>query len=572
MQRFPNPGSDIPTFIRIFQILHSYLKNNGSFSLDDMSSTLTYTNLASSSGYMGEQALRLSTRNDRSRDPLYNQSKMYAELYRILGWIQSTEEKTLEFSFTYLGEHMASAKSNPLPLFQESLLGINYPNEVISVKSDNKIRPFATILRCMLDLDEILCRDEMIIGPLSLNDVDNNYRVMIDMIRKIRREKNNNKELADALNKLSESTKIKVNTLHNYTRFPLAALKYSGWVSSDKIKIYKGRGTMLKLTDEGRKRAEWIKSSIDIGAEISEHESKEDLDKIIRISFFKMLERSYFDISSIREELASEFADIEEIYRNKDILLSPYQTFRREKLESALGKYYKSEKNMIDEQAKKLPSDHLPSYEVEKQKVLKSTIVLKEIVSDKPKFSNGIALQIHEKKAVYGEDIDNIVEQLIKEYETADKTVFYPLVANLFQLLGFPCENPRHGINYQRWDAIIVDDQYCIPIEIKSPSEEEFISVKAIRQALENKIVLLSRKVHPTNFESPSFVVGFNSPNERADVGRLISDIYDTFGIKIAVFDLRTLLILVVQKVLRGKTITMEQLRMLGGIIDVQDI
>ena len=44
-------------------------------------------------------------------------------------------------------------------------------------------------------------------------------------------------------------------------------------------------------------------------------------------------------------------------------------------------------------------------------------------------------------------------------------------------------------------DAYVKVNSVDIPIEIKSPTEEEFLSTKAVRQALENKIILLSRGV-----------------------------------------------------------------------------
>ena len=40
-----------------------------------------------------------------------------------------------------------------------------------------------------------------------------------------------------------------------------------------------------------------------------------------------------------------------------------------------------------------------------------------------------------------------------------------------------------------------------IPIEIKSPSEELYVNVKGIRQALENKIILESRYNNLSNFK-----------------------------------------------------------------------
>ncbi len=186
--RFPNPGSDINSFIRIFHTLFSNLQDTAPFTLDDMSEALIKNNLASSCGQMGVQALELSTREDRSRDPLYNQSKMYSELYRILGWIYPTEDDRLKFTFTYLGAHIAGAKLDPGPLVRQCILGITYPSEVLSIRSDINIRPFSCILRTMAELDGLLSKDEMIIGPLNVKDdrSDTGFTDMIKSIRAIR--------------------------------------------------------------------------------------------------------------------------------------------------------------------------------------------------------------------------------------------------------------------------------------------------------------------------------------------------------------------------------------------------
>lgn len=100
----------------------------------------------------------------------------------------------------------------------------------------------------------------------------------------------------------------------------------------------------------------------------------------------------------------------------------------------------------------------------------------------------------------------------------ATQPVFYPLIADLFCILGFNCTATRAGINYERWDAIAIDDDFTIPIEIKSPSEEEYISIKAVRQALENKIILLSRKTYNTDWDTVSLAVGYHMLHDRAEV------------------------------------------------------
>lgn len=111
-----------------------------------------------------------------------------------------------------------------------------------------------------------------------------------------------------------------------------------------------------------------------------------------------------------------------------------------------------------------------------------------------------------------------------------------------FRIIGVDCHKSRDGVNGERWDAMIRDSKRSIPIEIKSPTEEMHISVKAIRQALENKIILLSRKTYITTEECSSYAVGYLAPNARAEVVDLISDIKTTFGYRIAVFDIESLI------------------------------
>ncbi len=128
----------------------------------------------------------------------------------------------------------------------------------------------------------------------------------------------------------------------------------------------------------------------------------------------------------------------------------------------------------------------------------------------------------------------------------------------------------RQGDNGARWDAIITSPLPAIPIEIKSPGEEERISIKAVKQALENKIILLSRKTYNTTEEATSLVVGYKCPNKRAEVSSLISAIYEAYGYKIGVISLDVLLTLVVAKVLDGKSVSIIRLDEIKGFADVE--
>lgn len=168
--------------------------------------------------------------------------------------------------------------------------------------------------------------------------------------------------------------------------------------------------------------------------------------------------------------------------------------------------------------------------------------------------------------------IDRLVEYIVEEHVNDKKTEFYPLVETLFRIIGVDCYKSRDGVNGERWDAMIRDSQRSIPIEIKSPTEEMHISVKAIRQALENKIILLSRKTYITTNKCSTYAVGYFPPNDRAEVSDLIENIKKTFEYSIAVFDIGSLIKVSVNIILFNKGIDLEKLYGLEGIISAKDI
>ena len=108
------------------------------------------------------------------------------------------------------------------------------------------------------------------------------------------------------------------------------------------------------------------------------------------------------------------------------------------------------------------------------------------------------------------------------------------------------------------------------PIEIKSPGEELYIQVKAIRQALENKVILESRKIYGgSSPDTTTLVVGYYPPNDRAEAGELIQDIKSAFGINIGIIDFQSLIRLLIRKFRAGVVPEKEQLRTLLGVINV---
>ena len=142
---------------------------------------------------------------------------------------------------------------------------------------------------------------------------------------------------------------------------------------------------------------------------------------------------------------------------------------------------------------------------------------------------------------------------------------FYPLVASLFTLMGSPVWRPVQGDTNNRVDLILIDEVDSIPVEVKSQTEVSVINVKSIQQALENKVIMDSRKFLPTNQSSSTLVVGYNYPPTRSDVSELIDDIYKTFGIKIGLVSMGRLYELAFDCVRSGTPINRSILSSLMG-------
>lgn len=120
---------------------------------------------------------------------------------------------------------------------------------------------------------------------------------------------------------------------------------------------------------------------------------------------------------------------------------------------------------------------------------------------------------------------------------------YYQFVSDCLLKIGFnKVSVSRDGDTNNRIDSIIIDDLRSIPIEIKSPTEITYINVKSIGQALENKIILLSRKFYKTDLLTTTLVVGYDQPNDRSEVNNLIDYFYNSYNINIGYIDTKTLL------------------------------
>jgi predicted 3-demethylubiquinone-9 3-methyltransferase (glyoxalase superfamily) len=542
MLRFPNPGSNFESFINVFKNINDKLSNY-IFNLDDMVSVTIEKNLTSSSGYTGSQAIHHSTRKDRSRDPLYNQLKMYSELYRQLGWLRSTEGAALKFLITPFGNEIAKAK-NIIELFIKSILCISVPNEGITTKSNIYLRPFYTIFKIMPYIENKISRDEMILSILSCKDDcgKNNINLIIDNIKNIRKSNNIN----FSLKKLSESSKIKINTLRNYTRVPIMFLR-----DTDLFEI---KSNFLVLTQKGNDIVNFVNDTHDFRLR--------DIKSISGIKFNEFYKAIYeFFFSNKKNTLFNNKYLLQlKIPKEKVILFNPFQQLNI----TELSNIFEWNINKSNYKRDLISKDIVNNYEKE--------INTKLIFNSLNERINKKFIKIIPTKEIFSaknkDDIihisNNFCESLIK-YKKVD---FYALIESLFNELGFNCFNSRYGTNAERWDSKILYNNKIIPLEIKSPAEEIFLNIKGIRQALENKIILHSRYQKSSDINYSTLLVGFKYPNSRSDMTRLIQDIKKTFNIKIGVIDFFTLVFSFFWSIKNSQQIEKEQILKLEGFLE----
>jgi len=557
--RIANPGSDIDQFVRIFRDLHAVLKDRADFDLDDMTQAMVDRNNVSSQGAFGAEAIRRSTRKDRSRDPLYNQSKMYAELYRTLGWLQSTTG-ALRFAFSWLGEHAAETP-DPKPLVVECLLGMAYPNDVLGAQDGHVVRVFPAILATAKALGGGITRDEMIVGPLSLSD-DRDPAAIDAMLTRLRRCRSERGRINTEIGELSDRRGISHMTMGNYTRFPIAAVQWAGWA-------VKSSRTMLTLTTAGDALLGRLSALWD--TRIADYRVLPDAAKapFLRLSAHLMLERAGFDLSPAKAAMDVDRTALAAlgVPTSLDPWFSPFQQIVRAETNAAFphlaaAPTVSSSSRAIDPQG-----DHGRTSERARVRFAPTGV---PALAD----TETVVLERELKAdlAAAGGSRGRAVEFFAERHARDNQDVFYPLVATLFRLIGFECRISRRGVNYDRADAMIVDAADSIPIEIKSPGEETELSVKALRQAVENKVILLSRKQFSTRRETTTLAVGFNAPNERSEVRELIKDVHRAYGFNVGVLDLRALAGLALAAILSGSKLTLDGFTEMKGVANAADI
>ena len=333
--RFPNAASDLDRMVAVYRELHGATAEQDSFDLDAAVQVLIESGQVSSSGAIGAEALRRSTRPDRSRDPLYNQLKMYSEIYRMLGWLHPSERR-LEFHHTLLGEHVIDPDSRGAHirgLLQECLLGIVFPNPNTKNIGIQRLRFFPLLLRFIRELSGVACRDEMIVGLYAITN-DSSPDVLQEGVEHIRSVRGDMDALRAAVEATADENEVQVNTLHNYTRFPLGALRSPlvNWATAERTRDLYGRSVQCyRLIDAGFHRLTEFSAGWDIRSEDIVAMDRDSRAFLVNVGFYSMLYRAGFPANEqvlLLERSMGEFADATQFIagRNlREIYFSPYQ-------------------------------------------------------------------------------------------------------------------------------------------------------------------------------------------------------------------------------------------------------
>jgi hypothetical protein len=319
--RFSNAVSDIRKFIDTYKKIYEELKDVENFTHDDATEALIKHGLVSSSGAIGQEAVKRSKNDDRSRDPLYNQLKMYSEIYRMLGWYNPGTKNT-NFIIPDYGEYIYEAENNLLLKHYElNVLHIVSPNPLVDIKGRNILRPFPLIVKILDKVGGFIHRDEIILTVLScandraINCVDD----AVDYINNLRGSK---QRLVDAYQLLMTEHGINSpDVFRNYTRFVMASLKYLGYAEPENRKGIYGDNAVrfYTQTDYGKEKALTLGEWKDIRHEDIEEFGLEERAAFCAYSIYHHLGAIGYDLSD-----AETMQDIQRFKEICEVILSRF--------------------------------------------------------------------------------------------------------------------------------------------------------------------------------------------------------------------------------------------------------
>jgi len=337
--RLPNPGSDFERFVSLFQTVYRAARAEGrsTFDLDFMMDAVAGRSLVSSGGAVGAEALERSRRDDRSRDPMYNQLKMYSELLRMLGWLHSEPDRRLEFRPSLFAESINDAWVPLQPeyksLLREMLLAITFPNPNTENRGISNHRPYLRTLQLLERVGGRLSRDEAIITIYAISD-DRSAGAIDRAVETVMAVRGRSRDLQDALADFCNRNAVQVNTAQNYTRMLVGALTSPivDWCESyTNRQDYDRPMRFMRLTENGRAWARRATEYADVRWADVEGSSPQTRAAFLNLAFYAMFERCGFDLDDDAQLISRALADSQPILDQfgitdyKEIVFSPVQ-------------------------------------------------------------------------------------------------------------------------------------------------------------------------------------------------------------------------------------------------------
>lgn len=587
MLTFRNPAS-IDALYKLLIFLYEKFGQTV-FDLDNITDVFVYKKFMASYSSTGPEAKNKSYSKEESLNSMKMQAKSYAEIYRLLGWFSSeSNSKLTRYKISYIGRLIVESNS-PHKLMEQSFLGIISPSEIFcsSNKQCNfKVRIIWCYLYAIKLLNNKATKEELIYichfikNQECTDELQSRVKTILALRNQPEHRSNVNK-LLKSLSKDDTKDIPSLNTMHNSTRLTLNALSREefGWCereyysfpgqrSDKRVKVY-------SLSEKGKELIESYNNYIRIDYDYYNNlcsKAKKSLSVVGFVHFLKRAEECSKKLESELEyDLHLDTLHSLGVINSKDqkILFSPLQTLSPDEVLESFNTLHIHKTAVA-------PKSNFIFLPVTNKTALTSTIYLEynsnsninDLVINND-FTMWVKKLLNEGK--YESDIIDLIYQKCKDFK---KDKFYSLVCDAFNAIGLNCELSRDNQAAIRWDAKILHNGKFIPIEIKSPSEEYTISTKAIRQALENRVVTISREdeAQATSIEVSSYVVGYNLPASRSEINDIIDSAYQQFNIKIALFSLETLILLVLNRLKNINIISNENFCNLKGNVNIKNL
>lgn len=502
--------------------------------------------IITSGNSVGEEAHKIiNAEGDESRNSPLQNAKARMQILRVLGLV-SADYGSEVYAITRLGRLVISQVLNNNPnygILRELFVNITTATEIYEHNCAIDFNCYLGFGICyaLSQLEYRLSSDEMpLLTTYDIKDIDQ----FVEEARLNRQEGKTFTETHPHYPKTQKNQPIK--QVSNLTRSINQILRVCGIIEPKQKRI--GNVNYYVCTEDGRKYVDTIKQRY----KTTQFWTAYKFRKINNIAEQKEMCVAAYNAILFRSGIDDSLSDCNKLF-------SPYQMLPETNVEWLMG-------SNIEDIRKH------PDKEYDRLKVINSQISIRDLrlKAIYIEAQNQFATETQMMKSVR-EDISNmaanniavrdIASQLCAKYQYADKSDFYPFVHALLNILGLECKG-----EISRYDAYCIYKGHVIPVEIKSYTETHAYNAKGVRQAIENKILSYDEsKTNDINYAS--LLIGYEHPDNDAEIRCLIDQAYDKFQIRVIACDLLSLSQMATRRILEQKVLDFEQILTRHGIL-----